>query len=422
MIARVVVVDKSHIDFSNILGILRKSHNQVRRAKSPDETIKIIGSHGADLVMVGLPKVITKDFLDFCAMLRQLCNTVPIIGVINKSSDTDLSIFLQIGLDDVVYANVTAGCLKIRIDILNRMKSKFDDSLASNAIVPQKDKKIAAIFYDDVNFLHDNILQNTKISVYKKYHTADLIDDVDLFMINSDHKNAHKLSATLNGIRQNKHKPIIFTYDLSTKQKAIAALKMKVGCTDIVDIKYDKNIVACRLYSFIKYKQMYELFISKLKKCVRLAALDSCTGIYNRSFFEDYVSSKPVIANTAVLMIDIDDFKLINDKHGHSFADAALKYICDLIKTCVRSSDIIARYGGDEIVLLLSNIVNLEEVSEIASRIQKKIENNPYNGVINTVSIGGCYHYDNINEAVNVADKFMYIAKQTGKNSIKICA
>jgi diguanylate cyclase len=203
-------------------------------------------------------------------------------------------------------------------------------------------------------------------------------------------------------------------------------LRLGPGCTDILDVRGDKVIIACRLISLIKYKKLYESFSIKIRKSLRLFAIDPTTKVYNRSFFEDFLAREDQnFVGSAVLMIDVDKFKFINDKFGHSFADSMLKHISSNIKRYVRSSDIIARYGGDEFIIVM-NSINRQMALEIANRIQKKVESSPFGDVHCTVSIGVCcMEYGGnlpVRDAILVADKFMYIAKQSGGNAVKVCA
>ena len=81
---------------------------------------------------------------------------------------------------------------------------------------------------------------------------------------------------------------------------------------------------------------------------------DALTGAYNRRFYEEELKHKYL--NAGVAMIDLDDFKLCNDTYGHSAGDAALRLITSIIHRCIRSTDMLVRYGGDELLLILPDI------------------------------------------------------------------
>jgi diguanylate cyclase (GGDEF)-like protein len=199
-----------------------------------------------------------------------------------------------------------------------------------------------------------------------------------------------------------------------------------MGFTDIIDSASNQLITKCRLNSLIKYKKLYDAFSKKLKKSLYLSAIDSTTEVYNRSFFEDYLKNKDHnFSNSAVIMLDVDKFKLINDKYGHSFADSVLKYVSNMIKRHIRSSDIVARYGGDEFIILMCDITRAT-AENVVHRVQKKISDFAYQDVKCSVSVGVCYieriEKTSVYEAISIADKFMYIAKQSGGNSVRVCA
>jgi diguanylate cyclase (GGDEF)-like protein len=132
-------------------------------------------------------------------------------------------------------------------------------------------------------------------------------------------------------------------------------------------------------------------FSNTLKK---LARNDSLTGLYNRGSFEHYLNSelesnKRYKTNLSLLMLDIDDFKLINDTYGHPAGDEVLKCLANIIKSSVRTVDRACRYGGDEFIVVLPN-AQKKESEVVRKRIKAKIaEENTRNNIPKfTVSIG----------------------------------
>jgi diguanylate cyclase (GGDEF)-like protein len=167
-----------------------------------------------------------------------------------------------------------------------------------------------------------------------------------------------------------------------------------------------------------------------------LALMDILTGLYNRRYLyekiHDLVDSalRDNVTITCVLM-DIDDFKIINDKYGHIEGDIVLKKMSSHIKGFFKQSDVVVRYGGDEILVLLYDI-NKENVLRIAEKLRKTVEKKfvlNYGGdtVKLTVSIGissvdikDKSDKDILNYLVDEADKLLYIAKSNGKNRVEI--
>ena len=145
---------------------------------------------------------------------------------------------------------------------------------------------------------------------------------------------------------------------------------------------------------------------------------DPLTGAYNRRFYEEELKHKYL--NAGVAMIDLDDFKLCNDTFGHAAGDAALRLIASIIHRCIRSTDMLVRYGGDELLLVLPNI-SAEHFVQKLRYINKRLSTAhlpEFSKLQLSASIGGMMAADiPISDAVVVADKRMYLAKRC-KNTV----
>ncbi|ABW19690.1 sensor domain-containing diguanylate cyclase [Alkaliphilus oremlandii] len=152
---------------------------------------------------------------------------------------------------------------------------------------------------------------------------------------------------------------------------------------------------------------------------------DGLTGLLNRRAFESiyeeiYKIYRYSEDKFSILMIDIDNFKSTNDQYGHQMGDKVLKNVAKCVCENVRSKDVIARYGGEEIIVILKDI-GKERGKDIAERIRLSIENLSVDGIKVTVSIGiatfgvDSYNKDNL---IYLADKCLYEAKSIGKNQV----
>lgn len=160
-----------------------------------------------------------------------------------------------------------------------------------------------------------------------------------------------------------------------------------------------------------------------------MARVDQLTGMYNRKFLDEFVDvSIPQAARAkvsyAVLMIDIDYFKMINDTYGHDIGDDAIRIVSGVIKTNIRKSDIAIRYGGEEFLVLLynceeSHVLKIAENIRIAFSKEKITANGE--SFSKTLSVG-CSMFpsdsDSIWKCIKFADMCLYEAKQTGRNKV----
>jgi diguanylate cyclase (GGDEF)-like protein len=163
-----------------------------------------------------------------------------------------------------------------------------------------------------------------------------------------------------------------------------------------------------------------------LSKVEILAITDPLTDLFNRRHFEtalekEFKRTKRYHSPTSCMMIDIDHFKKINDEYGHHTGDEVLKEIAKIIKTSLREIDTVARWGGEEFIVLLPETTK-ENAFKAASRILESITGLKFSGVSRqlTVSIGIASipdpSIDSIEKLIQVSDLALYEAKEKGRN------
>ena len=181
------------------------------------------------------------------------------------------------------------------------------------------------------------------------------------------------------------------------------------------------HILASRVSAEIERYINDEMVIVLQKSNLELATknqLDTLTNTYNRHFFSVHVNK---LINEgvkgALLFFDLDDFKIINDTHGHQVGDKVLKNFADTMQDVIRDSDVLARYGGEEFVLFLPN-ADKDVVSSISDRIHYELSNSQSSIPEVTVSIGAHImgNTDNLEILIKYADVALYKAKSLGKN------
>jgi diguanylate cyclase (GGDEF)-like protein/PAS domain S-box-containing protein len=165
------------------------------------------------------------------------------------------------------------------------------------------------------------------------------------------------------------------------------------------------------------------------QKLEYMAMRDDLTGLHNRRYFmvrinEEFRRSKRYRNPLSLLMLDLDHFKQINDDHGHENGDKALKHLAEIFRKTLRTTDVIARTGGEEFSILAIN-TGLEDATFLAERLRKTIDEQshlfPDRGI--TVSIGVAALDDSIgdvDEILRNADVALYRAKHNGRNRVEV--
>jgi diguanylate cyclase (GGDEF)-like protein len=193
-----------------------------------------------------------------------------------------------------------------------------------------------------------------------------------------------------------------------------------MGSEDI--ITYAASLVRNILGIHILNARLYQ-------KTQQLALIDGLTGLYNKHVFMEFLRKEHNYSERNgvpfyLSLMDADDFKAINDTHGHRIGDEVLAQLGSLCKTLSRKTDVAARFGGEEIALLI-NEGGMDEIVDVLERIRKGIQNNQFPHDIRMgVSIGLSRYSpgdnDSIEKLIDRADSALYSAKAKGKNRTEV--
>ena len=191
------------------------------------------------------------------------------------------------------------------------------------------------------------------------------------------------------------------------------------------------NLVVCTTFMPYHLYQVLSLMVeldtlrgNMYEKSIR----DELTKVYNRRYFFEASQllengAALIPENTSILMIDIDDFKDLNDTHGHHVGDQALKNLTETISSMLRTTDVFARYGGDEFICQLPQ-TKLDQAFEIAKRVADRIgkikvkANNKDISLHTSIGVATSANQMKTEELIALADRALYKAKQGGKSRI----
>ena len=213
------------------------------------------------------------------------------------------------------------------------------------------------------------------------------------------------------------HIPVIMVTALSDVDDLVKGFE--AGADDFVTKPFSGLALMARVRAQLRQKQRYESIREQLR-------VDPLTGAFNRGYFDVHAwrlasRCRAARKSLAVLMLDVDNLKQVNDAHGHAVGDRVLKEIVNRVTSALRPSDLVARMGGDEFVVAMPEM-GLAAALQIAERLRSRVSEAPIDGVGATVSVGAAVSSSDEEEELEVtlerADTALYLAKGAGGNRV----
>ncbi len=230
--------------------------------------------------------------------------------------------------------------------------------------------------------------------------------------------------------------PVILMTAREDMESKIAGLEL--GADDYLIKPVNMLELAAKLKSMLRLKFLQDQLKERNnqleslnEKLQQMSITDSLTGIYNRRYFYQRLSVEFARAQRyqlplTCIMMDLDHFKSINDNYGHPFGDLVLQGTSVILKDSVRKIDLLARYGGEEMIMVLPE-TTVEGGFTVAERIRKSLSEKEFsddNSIVHvTASFGtSTFPYqgvDSYEEMIKLADKALYNAKESGRNQVR---
>lgn len=199
---------------------------------------------------------------------------------------------------------------------------------------------------------------------------------------------------------------------------------LRNGANDFIIKPYDADELIVRSSNLIHNKKIFDQVKTQKQELLQLAMTDQLTSLYNRHSLFDigpkYLSdAKRHKFPVSLVVIDLDHFKNVNDTHGHATGDVVLKSIGQVLKEHCRAEDFVARFGGEEFVMLLSHC-DIDFAIIKAENLRKEVEAAQPADLTITASLGvaAMEEGDDFNSLFEKADKAVYEAKETGRNKV----
>ncbi|AAU03710.1 PleD family two-component system response regulator [Rickettsia typhi] len=444
----ILVVDDIETNIKLLTAKLLKEYYTVLTANSGKEALSILKKEKIDTILldVMMPEM---DGFEVCKIIKTDPGTthIPVVMITALSDIDDRVKGLEAGADEFLIKPINDTALFVRLKSLSRMKSLIDELKlrnSTNALLGVTnieihdnltDKKILLINDDVVQAknIKQILVKLTKyVKVISNSDELDIINEYtpDLVIISSTLENEDplRISVILRGKAEISGVVIILQIDEDGMPLVVKGIEL--GINDYFIYPIEENELLARIRTQLRRKQYQDNLRNDLEQSVNLAAKDGLTGLFNRRYFDIHLKQMIEKANKEniklyLLMCDIDNFKHVNDTYGHQAGDKVLTIVSRILKNTLRVTDLIARFGGEEFTILLTDI-DISKAIETAERIRVKIEYMDFyiEGQIEplkkTISIGVTEYKkeESIESIIKRADKAMYKAKTTGKNKV----
>jgi two-component system cell cycle response regulator len=451
MTARVLVVDDILANVRLLEAKLAAEYFDVVTAMNGVDALECVQRTKPDIVLldVMMPGI---DGIEVCKRIKSNPATqhIPVVIVTALDQPEDRVRGLEAGADDFLTKPVNDVSLFCRVKSLVRLKMLTDElrtrsidagsiGLISPARTQIDGKPGNVLVIDSHATIADRIRTalGTRHNVTVIHDPAEAIpattgqqERFELVIINLDMEgfDALRLCSQLKSLEQTRQTPILIIVDPDDHQRLLRALDM--GVNDYLIRPIDKQELLARVNTQIRRCRYTETLRINVQASIELAVTDALTGLYNRRYLETHLGHLVEYSVNrgkalAVLTLDVDYFKAINDTHGHDAGDRVLQELSGRIKANIRNVDMACRTGGEEFVVVLP-ATDMEVALKIAERMRKSVAGKAFNAgaaaPLNiTASIGVAAlegPEDKVEDLLKRADQALYRAKREGRNRV----
>jgi two-component system cell cycle response regulator len=441
MTARVLVVDDVAGNRALLEARLLSEYYEVATAASGPEALEVAGRWMPDVVLldVVMPGM---DGYEVCRRLKAAPATahVPVVMVTALLDQAERVRGLEAGADDFLSKPLDDAALFARLRPLLRVKQAVDawrlraetarDLGLGQPLPPPSliaGARVLAMAPSDVEALRA-MLALDGVHLEPAASPAEAWDrlaggDFDLLLLDlgPEGGDALRLAARLRTEERLRGLPVLLMADAG--QKALVLRGFDLGANDHLFRPVDPNELRARVRNQIRRRRYQERLRSDLDRSLEMAVTDPLTGLRNRRYVRRHLDGVLRGAGAAVLLMDVDRFKAINDTHGHAIGDAVLQEVAARMRGQVRAADVVARYGGEEFLVVMAG-TTAADVLAVAERLRAAVAAEPV--VVDglalpvTISIGVAVATQGMGaeQVLGAADAALYRAKRDGRDRV----
>ena len=453
MTARVLVVDDVVANVRLLEAKLSAEYFEVVTALNGAEALAAVHAAPPDIVLldVMMPGM---DGVEVCRRIKSSPATrhIPVILITALDQPEDRARGLGAGADDFLTKPVNDVALFCRVKSLVRLKMLADELrlrgggdlvglMPKGADAEAGPGHVLVIGERPVmaERLRSILAGRHELSIAASAQEAAEACDAAgrafaLIIVNLDMEGADalRICSQLRSLPQTRHTPILVTVDPQEHQRLLRALD--IGVNDYLIRPIDRQELLARVATQLRRFRYAQQLRSSVRASLELAITDGLTGLYNRRYLERQLAQLVQAAAEgerplAVLALDVDFFKSVNDTYGHAAGDRVLQELGARLRSNVRGSDLACRSGGEEFVIVL-NEAPLTTAERVGERLRKAIAGKPFLAAPGchlpiTVSVGAASLLgagEGAEELLKRADLALYRAKRDGRNRVSLAA
>lgn len=453
MPGRVLVVEDTGSNRLIISTKLRQAYYEVVEAESGEQAFSAVAEQKPDIILLDviMPGI---DGFEVCRRLKADPETlhIPVVMLTALDKREDRVAGLEAGADDFLTKPVDDLALMSRVASLLRMKMMVDEialrdrsapglggpdihATASATRFPESRVLIVARSESEAETLENTIAANfgcpSEIAVSLDEATS-LLDFQSFDAVLIDHalggEAALRFGTSLRARPESRHAAMLLI--LKEQATELAAKALEIGFHDFISRPIDLAELTARLRSQLRRKHYADRLRDNMRSTIEQAVTDPLTGLYNRRYADIHLDAlieraRLKESGLAVVILDLDHFKSVNDTFGHSAGDIVLREFSRRLQDNVRGVDLVARIGGEEFMVVMPD-AGEAAAREITERIRQATEEPEFvvdedgTSLRVTVSIGCATlePHESTFELMKRADSALYQSKHGGRNRI----
>jgi two-component system cell cycle response regulator len=456
MSARILVVDDIPANVKLLEARLSAEYFDVMTAANGKQALEIAGRAECDIILLDI-MMPDMDGFEVCRRLKSNPAThfIPVVMVTALDSPSDRVRGLEAGADDFLTKPVSDVVLIARVRSLTRLKMMTDElrmrAITSHEIGIQSPEREAiadqgkggkVLLVDDRPASYERLAamltEEHSVDVEPNpsealFHAAEGNYDLLIVSLGLENFDGLRLCSQARSLERTRHVPILAVSDADNNSRLMRGLE--IGVNDYLLRPVDKNELLARARTQIRKRRYTDHLRDNVQNSIEAAITDALTGLHNRRYMESHLSTLAEQAGSrgkplALMVLDIDFFKAINDGHGHDAGDDVLREFAVRIRKSIRGIDLACRFGGEEFVIVMPE-TDMHVAGMVAERLRKSIAGEPFaiekgaKRIDVTISIGIATldrKGEPVADVLKRADQALYRAKRDGRNRVVLDA